>query len=52
MSNETKGLYRTTLPNGMEAAYVDKGVGKPFGIPRASYEEQGYKPDYEDLPEK
>lgn len=50
--SDTKGLYRKTLPNGMEVAYVDKGVGKPFGLPRDRYEEQGYKPDFDTLPEE
>ena len=47
-----KGLHRATLPNGMEVAYIDKGVGKPLGIPRDRYEEQGYEPAYEELPVK
>ena len=50
--SETKGVYKSTLPNGMEVAYVDKGVGKPLGIPRESYESNGYSPSYDDLPEK
>lgn len=48
----TKGLYRTELANGMQVAYVDKGVGKPFGIPRDNYESQGYKPAFDSLPKK
>lgn len=49
---ETTGVYRTVLDNGMEVAYVDKGIGKPLGLPRNVYEEKGYAPSYEDLPEK
>lgn len=45
------GVYRTTLPNGTEVAYVDKG-GKTIGVMRERYEEQGYKPAFEDLPAK
>lgn len=51
MSETTKGVYRTVI-NGMEVAYVDKGVGNPLGIPRARYEEQGYQPPFEELPEQ
>jgi len=50
--SQTTGLYRTTLPNGSEVAYVDKGVGKPFGILRDRYETEGYTPAFEELPEK
>lgn len=50
--SETKGLHRSTLPNGMEVAYVDKGVGKPLGIPRDRYEQQGYEPAFDKLPEQ
>ena len=49
---ETKGVYRSKLPNGTEVAFVDKGVGKPFGLMRDRYEEQGYQPRFEDLPEQ
>lgn len=49
---ETVGVYRTKLPNGVEVAYVDKGVKNPIGIARERYEEQGYKPPYDELPEK
>jgi len=47
-----KGLHRKTLPNGTEVAYIDKGVGSPLGILRDRYEEQGYEPAFEKLPEK
>ena len=50
--SETKGLHRTKLPNGMEVAYVDKGVGKPIGVPRDRYEAQGYQPAFDKLPEQ
>lgn len=50
--SEVKGLYRQKHANGMEFAFIDKGVGKPFGIPRASYEQQGYAPKYDELPEQ
>lgn len=50
--SETKGLHRTKLPNGMEVAYVDKGVGKPIGVPRDRYEAQGYQPAFDTLPEQ
>lgn len=50
--SETKGVYRSKLPNGAEVAYIDKGVGKPLGILRERYEEQGYKPSFEKLPEQ
>ncbi|MGB3314582.1 MAG: hypothetical protein WBB85_09225 [Albidovulum sp.] len=50
--SETTGLYRGKHSSGMESAYVDKGVGKPFGIPRDQYEAKGYKPAYDKLPEK
>jgi hypothetical protein len=49
---DAKGLYRTTLPNGMEVAYVDKGVGNPLGMPRELYEQAGHKPPFDDLPKK
>lgn len=52
MSHVTKGVNRATLPDGTEIAYIDKGIGNPLGIPRARYEEQGYEPAYDDLPEK
>lgn len=48
----TKGVYRTTLPNGTEVAYVDKGDGKTIGLMRDRYESQGYKPVFDKLPEK
>jgi len=51
MSNAT-GLYRTKHDNGMEIAFIDKGVGKPLGIPRDRYETSGYKPSWNELPEK
>lgn len=49
---ESKGLYRTVLPNGMEVAYVDKGTKFPLGLPREAYVAAGHKPPYEELPEK
>ncbi|MEO8530002.1 MAG: hypothetical protein ABI459_02160 [Deltaproteobacteria bacterium] len=49
---ETKGLYRTTLPNGMEVAYVDKGFKNPLGLTREMYEAAGHQPPYEELPKK
>ena len=50
--SETKGIYRTVHTNGMEIAFVDKGVGTPLGIPRERYETNGYQPPYDSLPEK
>jgi hypothetical protein len=47
-----KPLYRTALANGMEVAYVDKGVGKPFGLTRDLYERSGYQPPFDELPKK
>ena len=49
---ETKGLYRTTLPNGMEVVYVDKGMKNPLGMTRENYEAAGYEPAYDKLPQK
>jgi len=49
MSDGT-GVYRSTHSSGMEVAFVDKGLGKPIGIPRDRYEEKGYQPSFEDLP--
>ena len=49
MSN---GLYRTTLPNGSEVAYVEKAEGQTIGLLRDRYEAQGYTPAFEELPEK
>lgn len=49
---DTVGLYRTKLANGMEVAYIDKGVKNPLGMPKEAYEEKGYKPAWKDLPEK
>lgn len=48
----TTGVYRTVHTNGMEIAFVDKGVGKPLGIPRERYEANGYQPPFDALPEK
>ncbi|MEM9318540.1 MAG: hypothetical protein AAGA70_05995 [Pseudomonadota bacterium] len=50
--SDTKGVHRSRLPNGAEVAFVDKGVGKPFGIMRDRYEEQGYQPPFDELPER
>jgi hypothetical protein len=50
--SETTGLYRSVHSSGMEIAFVDKGVGKPFGIPRENYEKNGYQPPFEQLPQK
>ena len=50
--SETKPLYRTTLPNGMEVAYVDKGLANPLGLTRELYEKGGYKPPFDELPVK
>lgn len=50
--SEATGLYRSTHSSGMEIAFVDKGVGKPFGIPRDRYEAAGYQPPFENLPQK
>lgn len=50
--SEATGVSRTQLPNGMEFAYIDKGVGKPMGIPREQYDAKGYQPAYDELPEK
>ena len=47
-----QGLYRTKLPNGTDVAYVDKGQGKTIGLTRESYEQKGYQPDFEALPEQ
>jgi len=49
--SEAKGVYRTTA-SGMEVAFIDKGIGSPIGIPRERYEESGYKPAFDALPEK
>lgn len=49
---ESIGLYRATLDNGMEVAYIDKGAKNPLGMPRAMYEEKGYLPKYDELPTK
>ena len=48
----SQGVYRTTLPNGTEVAYVDKGNGKTIGVMRDRYEEQGYAPSFDDLPQQ
>lgn len=50
--SEAKGVYRIKNANGMEFAFVDKGVAKPIGIPRDQYEAKGYQPKYDSLPEK
>lgn len=47
-----KGLYKSKLPSGAEIAYVEKENGKTLGVMRDRYEEQGYEPLYDDLPEK
>lgn len=51
MSNGTP-LYRTTLANGMEVAYVDKGAKNPIGLTREMYEKAGYTPAFDDLPKQ
>ena len=51
MSDAT-GLYRTVHTNGMEIAFIDKGLGTPLGIPRERYESNGYQPPFESLPKK
>ncbi|SMX45323.1 hypothetical protein [Actibacterium lipolyticum] len=50
--SETSGVNRTKLANGLEFAFIDKGVGKLIGIPREQYEANGYQPPFESLPEK
>lgn len=50
--SEAKGLYRTTAKNGMEVAFIDKGLGNALGIPRERYESSGYTPPFDQLPEK
>ncbi len=50
--SEATGVYRMKHANGMEFAFIDKGVGKPIGIPRDQYEAKGYQPKYDSLPEK
>jgi hypothetical protein len=50
--SDAKPLYRTTLPNGMEVAYVDKGTKNPLGLTRELYEKGGYSPAFDDLPQK
>lgn len=50
--SDAKPLYRTTLPNGMEVAYVDKGTKNPLGLTRELYEKGGYKPAFDDLPKQ
>jgi hypothetical protein len=50
--SDAKPLYRTTLPNGMEVAYVDKGTANPLGLTREMYEKAGYQPPFEELPKK
>ena len=49
---DAKPLYRTTLPNGMEVAYVDKGTKSPLGLTRELYERAGYAPTFDELPQK
>ncbi len=50
--SESKPLYRTILPNGMEVAYIDKGMKNPLGLTREMYEKAGYQPVFDDLPPK
>ncbi|WP_213546100.1 hypothetical protein [Vannielia litorea] len=50
--SEATGVYRTTHSSGMEVAFIDKGVGNPIGIPRERYESNGYKPAFDELPQK
>lgn len=45
------GISRAIHSSGIEIAFIDKGTGKPFGIPREQYEAKGYQPPYESLPE-
>jgi hypothetical protein len=49
---EGKPLYRTTLANGLEVAYVDKGAKNPIGLTRDLYEKGGYQPPFDELPTK
>lgn len=48
--SEAKPLNRTSLPNGMEVAYVDKGLANPLGLTRELSAEGGYKPPFDELP--
>jgi len=50
--SDGKPLYRTTLANGMEVAYVDKGTKNPLGLTRELYDKAGYKPPFDELPAK
>jgi hypothetical protein len=50
--SDAKPLYRTTLPNGMEVAYVDKGTKSPLGLTREMYEKAGHQPPFDELPKK
>lgn len=50
--SDAKPLYRTTLPSGIEVAYVDKGLTNPLGLTRELYEKAGYTPAFDDLPRK
>jgi len=51
MSTAT-GLYRTTHTSGAEIVFVDKGLGAPLSITRERYEECGYEPPFDKLPQK
>ena len=50
--SEATGVSRGKAASGMEFAFIDKGIGKPIGIPRDQYESKGYQPPFESLPEK
>lgn len=50
--SETTGVSRGKHSSGIEFAFVDKGIGKPLGIPREQYEAKGYQPPFDSLPEK
>ncbi len=50
--SDAKPLYRTTLANGLEVAYVDKGTKFPLGLTRELYEKAGHQPPFDELPKK
>ena len=47
--SDAKPLYRTTLANGLEVAYVDKGTKFPLGLTRELYEKAGHQPPFDEL---
>lgn len=50
-----RGVYRTETPeSGAEYAFVEYGTASSLGdtVPRAVYEERGYRPEFDSLPTK